>query len=57
MATPITAKTFKMIAGDALDAVFREAYGEKTFENEYMMEVNFEETAIRVSDIRDDDGA
>lgn len=57
MATPITAKTFKMIVADALDGVFREVYGEKSFENEYMVEVNFEETTVYLSDVRDNDGA
>jgi len=42
MAVPITAKTFKMLVADALDGVFREVYGEKSFENEYMVEVNFD---------------
>ena len=42
MAVPMTSKTFKMIVADALDGVFREVYGEKSFENEYMVEVEFD---------------
>lgn len=58
MAAPITAKTFKMIVADALDGVFREVYGEKSFENEYMIEVNFDEQdEIQVRNSRGDDVA
>lgn len=42
MAVPMTSKTFKMIASDALDAIFRDTYGMQSFENEYMVEVNFD---------------
>ena len=58
MAVPITSKTFKMIVADALDGVFREVYGEKSFENEYMVEVEFDgQDEIQIRNNRDDNGA
>lgn len=56
MAVPITADTFRMIASDTLDAIFREVYGEKSFENEYMVKVNFDgQDTIQVRNNRDAD--
>ena len=56
MATPITASTFKMLVADALDGVFREVYGDKSFENNYMVEVEFDgQDTIQVRNNRGDD--
>jgi hypothetical protein len=58
MATPITASTFRSIVENSLNKVFDEVYGEKSFENEYMIEVNFDEQdEIQVRNSRGDDVA
>jgi hypothetical protein len=56
MATPITASTFRSIVENSLNKVFDEVYGEKSFENEYMVEVNFDgQDKIQVRNNRNDD--
>jgi hypothetical protein len=56
MATPITVKTFRDIVTKSLDKIFTEVYGEVSFENEYMVEVNFDgQDEIQVRNNRNDD--
>lgn len=58
MATPITVKTFRDTVTKSLDKIFAESYEARSFENEYMIEVNFDEQdEIQVRNSRGDDVA
>lgn len=43
MAVPMTSSVFKSIVENSLNKIFDEVYSEKSFENEYMVEVDFDE--------------
>ena len=57
MAVPMTSNAFKEIVMENLNQVFDEVYDTHMGIDQYTTEVDFEETAIRVQDVRNNDDA
>ena len=54
MATPITVSAFRNIVESSLNKVFDEVYDTHMGNEQYMVEVNFEENTISIPAVRSD---